>query len=81
VHLVSCPANCAAAGGLWGTDVYTGDSGICRAAIHAGLLSNAGGFVVVGLEPGRPAYRGSVRNQITSSDYGNYGSSFHLQRP
>lgn len=80
-HLVSCPPNCARNGGLWGTDTYTGDSGICRAAIHAGLLGNQGGMVVVILDVGRPAFRGSTRNGEQSSDYGNYGSSFHLQAP
>jgi len=77
---VSCPAGCENGGGLWGTDVYTADSGICRAAIHAGLISPAGGVVTVILEPGRPAYRGSTRNGVTSSDYGNYGASFRLSR-
>jgi hypothetical protein len=80
-HMVSCPAGCANTGGLWGTDVYTGDSGICRAAIHAGLISAGGGPVVVVLDVGRPAYRGSVRYGIQSNDYGSYGSSFRLQRP
>ena len=78
-HLVSCPPNCAGQGGLWGSDPYTGDSKICRAAIHAGLISNGGGRVVVVLDVGRPAYRGSVRNGENASDYGNYGSSFRLQ--
>ena len=45
--------------------------GVCRAAIHAGLITDAGGNVVVTLDPGRPAYRGSVRNGVRSSDYGN----------
>jgi hypothetical protein len=80
-HLVACPPNCARSGGLWGTDTYTGDSGICRAAIHAGLLGNQGGMVVVILDVGRPAFRGSTRNGEQSSDYGSYGSSFHLQAP
>jgi hypothetical protein len=80
-HMVSCPPGCAAHGGLWGTDVYTGDSGICHAAIHAGLISPNGGPVVVILEQGRPAYRGSVRYGIQSHDYGNYRMSFRLQRP
>ena len=81
MHLVACPPGCASAGGLWGTDVYTADSAICRAAIHAGLVTDAGGTVAVILEPGRPAYRGSVRNAIHSNDYGNYAKSFRLQRP
>jgi hypothetical protein len=80
-HLVNCPPGCANGGGLWGTDAYTADSGICRAAIHAGLLNDAGGNVVVTLDPGRPAYRGSVRNGQRSNDYGSYPKSFHLQRP
>ena len=78
-HLVSCPPGCSNGGGLWGTDVYTGDSGICRAAIHAGLITEGGGTVKVTLDPGRPAYRGSVRNGQRSSDYGNYPKSFHLE--
>jgi hypothetical protein len=78
---VACPAGCGEAGPLWGTDVYTGDSGICKAAIHAGLIPVSGGTVVVILDPARPAYRGSLRNGIRSSDYGSYGLSFHLRRP
>jgi LCCL domain len=80
-HLVSCPPGCADQGGLWGTDVYTGDSGICRAAIHSGLIATNGGPVVVILDAGRPAYRGTVRYGIRSSDYGSYPSSFRLQHP
>jgi len=80
-HLVSCPPGCGGNGGLWGTDEYTSDSTICKAAIHAGLLTNDGGVVAVTLDPGRPAYRGSVRNGIQSWDYGAYGKGYHLQRP
>jgi hypothetical protein len=80
-RLIACPPGCAQQSGLWGTDVYTADSGICRAAIHAGMITDGGGMVVVVLDAGRPAYRGSVRYGITSSDYGSYEKSFHLQRP
>lgn len=80
-HLVSCPAGCGGQGGLWGTDVYTGDSAICSAAVHAGLIQPNGGYVVVVLEQGRPAYRGSTRYGIQSHDYGSYRISFRLQRP
>jgi len=80
-HVVACPAGCASTGGLWGTDLYTADSGICRAAIHAGLIGPNGGTVAVILEPGRPAYRGSTRNGIQSADYGAYGKSYRLERP
>jgi hypothetical protein len=80
-HLISCPPGCASTGGLWGSNPYTADSAICRAAIHEGLIGNNGGTVAVTLEPGRPAYRGSQRNGIVSNDYGSYPKSFHLQRP
>jgi hypothetical protein len=80
-RVVNCPAGCAQEGGLWGTDVYTGDSAICRAAIHAGLIPPAGGNVAVTLEGGRPAYRGSTRHGVQSSDYGSYASSYRLARP
>jgi len=80
-HRIACPAGCGQSGATWGTDSYTGDSAICRAAIHAGLVSDqAGGEVTVILETGRPAYRGSSRHGISSSDYGAYGSSYRLQR-
>jgi hypothetical protein len=80
-HLVNCPPGCSNSGGLWGSDAYTADSGVCRAAIHAGFITDAGGNVVVTLDPGRPAYRGSIRNGTRSGDYGSYPKSFHLSRP
>ena len=76
-HVVSCPAGCDS-GSIWGTEVYTGDSRICRAAQHAGHIDAQGGLVGVVLEKGRPAYRGSHRHGIQSSDYGKYGSSFRF---
>ena len=33
-----CPPQLAAEGEVWGTDIYTDDSRICRAARHQGLL-------------------------------------------
>jgi LCCL domain len=79
-HLVSCPPGCARAGNLWGTDVYSGDLSICKAAIHSGIISDgAGGNVVVVLDGRQPAFRGSLRNQVRSGDYGRYSSSFLVQ--
>jgi hypothetical protein len=75
---VMCPPGCATTGGLWGTEVYTADSSICRAAIHAGATPPSGGLVTVQREPGRPAYRGSMHNGIESNDYGSYGASYRF---
>ncbi len=80
MHRISCPADCRNTGSTWGTDVYTADSTICRAAIHAGLVTDRGGEVTVILEPGRPAYRGTARNGIRSSDYGSYRASYRFSR-
>jgi hypothetical protein len=76
---ILCPAGCDASGATWGTDVYTGDSAICRAAIHAGAAPATGGVVTVRLEPGRPAYRGTMRHGVQSSDYGSYASSYRFE--
>ena len=37
----ACPAG-GAAGRIWGTDIYTDDSSICTAAVHAGVITLAG---------------------------------------
>jgi hypothetical protein len=82
IHLVACPADCDAAYQILnGTDTYTSNSYICLAAIHAGLIGIQGGTVQVIIEKGRPAYRGSIRNKIQSSDYGKYDGSFRLSPP
>ncbi|MBP1603823.1 MAG: hypothetical protein H6Q09_995 [Acidobacteria bacterium] len=66
-------------GSLWGTDIYTGDSAISAAAVHAGLVK-AGETVVlkVTVEPPPSQFKGSVRNGVTSLDYGQYGMAYRL---
>ena len=68
-----------AAGSLWGTDVYTGDSAIAAAAVHAGIVK-AGESAVVKITVEKPPaqYQGSVRNGVTSHDYGHYGTAYRL---
>jgi hypothetical protein len=62
---------------VWGTDIYTLDSSICNAAVHAGkFASESGGSVTIELRPGESAYKGSTRNGIKTNDYGEYGQSF-----
>jgi LCCL domain len=62
---------------VWGTDTYTLDSSICTAAVHAGKIQlDAGGPVTVELRPGESSYKGSERNGIKTSDYGQYSGSF-----
>jgi hypothetical protein len=77
-HTCTCDATAIAEGPVWGTDVYTGDSSICRAALHAGVIPPGGGAVAVIPEPGLRHYPGIVRNGITSSNWGQFGSSFRF---
>ena len=70
------PAN-GTLGSVWGTDLYTDDSSIATAAVHAGLITAAkGGKVTIEIRAGASAYKGSARNGVTSSDYGSFGGSF-----
>ena len=62
---------------VWGTDIYTLDSSICNAAVHAGKLApESGGLVTIELRPGESSYKGTTRNGIKTNDYGKYGQSF-----
>jgi hypothetical protein len=74
----TCNAEAIQQGGVWGTDAYTDDSGLCRAALHAGVIPGSGGAVTVLREAGRPLYIGSLRNGIQSSDYGTYSASIRF---
>jgi len=66
-------------GSIWGNDVYTSDSSVCRAALHAGVITvAAGGRVVIELWPARDGYGTAERNGITSSDYGPYSGSYAI---
>ncbi|KAK1883605.1 Macrophage mannose receptor 1 [Dissostichus eleginoides] len=76
---VSCPARCSNTyHRVYGTSVYRGDSNICAAAIHAGVVLNEnGGDCTLLKAPGQNFYAGSTRNGITSLQYdGTYAVSY-----
>ncbi len=76
-----CPGNGTVSSRLWGTDLYTDDSSVCTAAVHAGLINaGAGGRVIVEVRPGASSYSGSRRNGLTSSAYGAFQGSFAFLR-
>ncbi len=81
--VINCPANCDTdnSSTVWGTDIYTDDSGVCVAAVHAGVISLAGGGVKVTAEVGQDAYTGSARNGVTTSNYGAWSGSFTVDKP
>jgi hypothetical protein len=73
---VVCPAG-GSLGSVWGTDVYTDDSSVCSAALHAGLVTTtAGGSATIEIRPGATSYTGSARNGVTSGSYGSYSGSY-----
>ena len=69
----------AAQGSLWGTDIYTGDSTLAVAAVHAGLVkADETAIVKVTVVAPLQKYQGSVRNGVTSHDFGRYGTAYRL---
>jgi hypothetical protein len=68
-----------ATGSVWGSDIYTDDSQLAAAVVHAGLLE-AGefGFVKVTMVAGLEAYWGSTRNGVKTSDYGAFQGSYQV---
>lgn len=68
-HVVSCPAGCLRASStaeVYGCGVYTVDSPICLAAIHAGVLSDEGGQATVYGRYGAGSYERCNRNSVLS---------------
>jgi serine/threonine-protein kinase len=69
-------------GPVWGNDVYTDDSSLVAAAIHAGAAQlGAPAIVRVTMLPGRPSYAGSTRHGVTSQSYGEWPGSFRVETP
>ena len=66
-------------GPVWGTDVYTADTSIAAAAVHAGVLQpGETRLIKVTLLPGQESYEGSVHHGITSHDFGAFPRSFRV---
>jgi DNA-directed RNA polymerase subunit RPC12/RpoP len=69
----------ATGGAVWGTDVYTSDSDLGTAAVHAGILGpGQTGVVQVQTSAGLPAYAGSIRYGVSTSSYGPWGASYTI---
>lgn len=67
-------------GNLWGTDIYSDDSVLAKAAVHAGVLDiNETGVVRVTIHPGQKGYYGTTRNGITSLSYGTWPGSYSVE--
>jgi LCCL domain len=67
-------------GSLWGTDVYTGDSDLAAAAVHAGVLK-AGETAVVRVRVVAPpaSFTGSARHGVVSQDFERFGTAYRVE--
>jgi hypothetical protein len=67
-------------GPIWGTGVYTDDSRLSTAAVHAGVLTNGQkGVVKVTILAGQTAYQGSTSNGVTSFAYAQWLGSYRVE--
>lgn len=66
---------------IWGTDVYTIDSNLAAAAVHAGALA-AGetGVVKVTILESQAEHSGTLRHEIMSHRWPRYRMSFRVER-
>ena len=79
-----CPPKGHADTYIWGTDVYTSSSGICVAAVHAGVITlDAGGRVTLTFMPKQETFDARERYGISSQkwtnwDFMSYGQPFKV---
>lgn len=72
-----------ASGPIWGTDVYTSDSRLATAAVHAGALGVAekGLLKVTVVDTGQyTKFEGTARNGVQSHSWGPYRVGYRLVR-
>jgi len=68
-------------GPVYGTGLYTDDSDVGSAAVHAGILQNGQkGTVKVTILPGASHYDGSLSNGVSSSSYESWTGSYRIER-
>jgi hypothetical protein len=69
-------------GPVWGTDIYTADSHLAAAAVHAGALETGEeGVVRVSLvDMTRVPVRGSMQNGVMTMDWGPYPVGYRVAR-
>jgi hypothetical protein len=69
----------ATGGSVWGDGVYTDDSQLASAAVHAGVIkAGKTGVVIVKILPGQDSYGGATRNGVESSTYGSWNASYQF---
>jgi hypothetical protein len=68
-------------GVIYGTDVYTSDSHLATAAVHAGVLKpGQNGIVKVTIVPAPQFYTPSTRNGVTSNQYNGWAWAYRIDK-
>jgi hypothetical protein len=71
----------AAAGSVWGSDVYTTDSTLAKATVHAGVLkAGQTGVVRVKIVAPPATFEGSTKNGVTTSPWGAYPGAYQVSK-
>jgi hypothetical protein len=66
-------------GAVWGTDVYTSDSSLAAAAVHAGAVRPGEKKAVrVAIVQPPASFQGSNRNGVASASYGAYPGAYRV---
>ncbi len=66
-------------GSIYGTDIYTLDSQLSTAAVHAGALKvGQTGIIKVTILAGQNSYQQTTRHGITSYSWGSYNGSYKV---
>ncbi|CAM9875722.1 unnamed protein product [Bubo scandiacus] len=75
--IAKCPPGCRDVKyRVYGTDIYASFSSVCNAAIHSGIIDNAGGKILVQKVAGHSGYRGSFSNGVRSLSLPRWRESF-----
>ncbi|KAM4729723.1 vitrin isoform 4-T4 [Anableps anableps] len=75
--IARCPAHCKESKQqVYGTGVFASISSICNAAIHSGVITNAGGKVIVRKMAGQNIYKGTNSNGVRSLSLPKWRESF-----
>ncbi|MBI5514174.1 MAG: hypothetical protein HY909_10425 [Deltaproteobacteria bacterium] len=76
-HAVLCPPmDGNPSRNIWGDGIYTDDSPVCAAALHAGRITAAGGPVTLYITFGMPRYDGAERNGVRTRNFGRWRGSY-----
>jgi hypothetical protein len=67
-------------GTIYGTGIYTDDSYLATAAVHAGILkSGQSGVIKVTILEGQKSYQATTRNGVSSYSYDSYYGSYRVE--